>query len=341
VITQRGPDPSTVAEAIALASRAPSIHNTQPWRWQLAASSLQLHADPTRRLAVADPTGRSMLISCGATLHHLRVAMAARGWASEIIRLPSEDASGVPPTFLASLVFDPADPTADDLALAAAIPKRRTDRRSMSSWPVSDERIAKLVGVAAQQGAVLQPLLAPLDAAIWDRLARRVARHRRVDPAYLAEIQAWLRLGAEDADFSADDGIPVANLLSPHDDVWGVDPPDRFPDGRLPNALAEGEPPVSVPLLITTSSDDALSRLRAGEALSAVLLESARCGLATRLDSQPIEVGLTRTVLERQLLNSTRSPQLLVRVGWPASSEEVPATPRREVDEVLAVDGGW
>jgi hypothetical protein len=64
---------------VSLATRAPSIHNSQPWQWRLADSSMHLFADTSRLLPATDPDGRDLLLSCGATLHHLRVALAAEG----------------------------------------------------------------------------------------------------------------------------------------------------------------------------------------------------------------------------------------------------------------------
>ena len=75
--------------------------------------------------------------------------------------------------------------------------------------------------------------------------------------------------------------------------------------------------------------------MRAGEALSAVLLEATRRGLATRIDSQVVEVEAARQILEDRVLEGTKSAQLLIRVGWPVDDAEIPATPRRETSEVL------
>ena len=64
-----------------LACRAPSLHNTQPWRWTFDGAGLHLFADRLRVVLSTDSTGREVLLSCGAVLDHLRVAMAAAGWA--------------------------------------------------------------------------------------------------------------------------------------------------------------------------------------------------------------------------------------------------------------------
>src|SRR5437763_6409752 len=126
------PDDETVRSAIELAIQAPSIHNSQPWRWRVADRSLHLFSDPSRQLPATDPAGRDLMVSCGAVLHHARVAFAALGWASTVHRLPNP----AEPDHLAAVEFSRHDPTADDIALAAAIGHRRTDRRRFSSWPV-------------------------------------------------------------------------------------------------------------------------------------------------------------------------------------------------------------
>ena len=127
------PDDQTVRSVIALALRAPSIHNSQPWRWVIGDNSVHLFADPDRQLPVADPDSRDLLVSCGAALHHLRVAFAAVGWATTVHRLPNP----AQPDHLAAVECIPRTATAGDITLAAAISHRRTDRRRFSSWAVA------------------------------------------------------------------------------------------------------------------------------------------------------------------------------------------------------------
>ena len=67
--------PADLAEAVERALRAPSVHNTQPWLWRINPRVIELHADWTRHLAATDPDRRDVLLSCGAALHHLQVAL--------------------------------------------------------------------------------------------------------------------------------------------------------------------------------------------------------------------------------------------------------------------------
>ena len=79
------------------ALRAPSVHNTQPWRWRLGDDAVQLHADRGRHLVATDPDGRDLVLSCGAALHHLLVALAAQGVEVEVDRLPDPEDTGTSP----------------------------------------------------------------------------------------------------------------------------------------------------------------------------------------------------------------------------------------------------
>jgi len=70
---------SDLVTAVEDSLKAPSVHNTQPWRWRFGRNDAELHADRGRQLTGTDPEGRDLMLSCGAALHHLRVALAARG----------------------------------------------------------------------------------------------------------------------------------------------------------------------------------------------------------------------------------------------------------------------
>jgi hypothetical protein len=72
-------DPRSVRSALDLATQAPSIHNSQPWHRLLGQCALHLHADSRRWLRATDSSGRGLIVSCGAALHHLRVAVTATG----------------------------------------------------------------------------------------------------------------------------------------------------------------------------------------------------------------------------------------------------------------------
>ncbi|MGH4025191.1 MAG: Acg family FMN-binding oxidoreductase [Pseudonocardiaceae bacterium] len=321
------PDDETVRSVIALAVRAPSIHNSQPWRWVTGASSVHLFADPDRQLPATDPDGRDLLVSCGAALHHLRVAFAAAGWATTVHRLPNP----AEPAHLAAVECSPRASTAEDIALAAAIPRRRTDRRRFSSWHVPVDLLDILTERAAGQGAILAPATDPHDRLQLASAIAEAARQQEANPEYASELAGWAG-----SSFAATEGVPAANTPAPHT-RHGDTVLRTFPHGALAQAPESGEEDAGELLVLGTSSDDRMSQLRAGEAMSAVLLAATDFQLATCPLSQPLEIGTTRALLRERVLDGIAFPQMVLRIGWvPVNSNPLPAAPRRTLDEVLS-----
>ncbi len=312
-------DPQTVRSALALACRAPSVHNSQPWRWRVGDTSVHLYADLRRWLPATDAEGRDLVVSCGAALHHARVALAAAGLRSTVVRLPNPDDE---PDHLAAIVLAAGPPSDADLALAGAITRRRTDRRPFSTWEVPGRMVAELVTRAAEQGAVLTDVSGaggPLVAAITE-----AARIQEGAAAYRHETAMWSGRS------SGDDGIPARNLL-PH--APADTPARRFASGTIVQVDLD-EPDGAMLAVLGTASDDLLSQLRAGEALSAVSLHATTLGLATCPLSQPLEVASTRATVRDGMLQGAMSPHLVLRIGWAPGTPLTP-TPRRPIDDVL------
>src|SRR6516165_5134766 len=137
------PEPEVIRDAVMLAGRAPSLHNSQPWRWVVEDTKMHLWADPRRMLHATDHTGRELTLSCGAVLDHLRVAMAAAGWDSATERLPDPSE----PDHLATLQFRPAEPVTEaQQQRAAAILRRRTHRLPFpapAAWPAVESALRR------------------------------------------------------------------------------------------------------------------------------------------------------------------------------------------------------
>ncbi|MFI7680438.1 Acg family FMN-binding oxidoreductase [Actinophytocola sp. NPDC049390] len=321
------PDHQTVLAAIELANRAPSVHNTQPWRWLVGGDAVHLMADRARRLRVTDPDGRDLLLSCGAALHHLRVAFAALGRRTIVHRFPNEH----DPDHLAAVETRPHLPTDDDFALLRAIHRRRTDRRRYTSWEVPAAHVDLLVRRAGQAGGLLVPVI---DSAVRWQLTRAIdaaARAQAADPGYQAELTAWSRTS-----FAAKDGVLTAAGTATsirHDDTLMR----AFPGGSLDNAATgRGEPDGSELLVLATLHDDPASVLRAGEAASAVLLAATDLGLATCPLSQPFEVPATRAAVRDEVLDGAAHPHLILRVGWtPTSAPPLPRSPVRRPEDTV------
>jgi nitroreductase len=321
----------TLVSAVEQALCAPSVHNTQPWRWRITHDSVELHADGSRHLVATDPDRRDLVVSCGAALHHLLVALAAQGLEAQVDRLPDPDDS----EHLATATLRPGAGPPADAALFPAIARRRTDRRRMSHRPVPSEVLAVLIEHAHRAGAVLLPTV---DEAMRTRLTAALgeaARRQEPSAGYAVELEVWTRRYA-----GARDGLPAQSIAPAPVGAAGASPLRRFPRGQLtqPRQLPGHGPADDAAelLVIATPGDDPVDRLWAGEAASAVLLAATRLRLATTPLSQGVEVDAVRQAIQRNVLHVPEQPQLVLRVGWPASSAaELPPTPRRGLRSVL------
>ena len=147
------PDAETVRAVVDLATRAPSVHNAQPWRWDVGPRILNLFADPS------DSDRRDVVLGCGAALHHCTVALAAMGWLATIRRLPDPGDRD----HLAAIEVSMQSPSELDVMLAAAITRRRTDGGQHGSGPVPWGDIAVMGARAARAGVMLRQIVADAD----------------------------------------------------------------------------------------------------------------------------------------------------------------------------------
>lgn len=326
-MTVRSPGTETLRTALSLANRAPSIHNSQPWHWQVGAHSVHLYADESLRLAHTDPDARDLIVSCGAALNHCAVALTALGWPPKIRRRPNPD----DPSHLASLELHPHPPSESDIALAAAIPRRRTDRRHFNDWPVSLADIALMGSRAARAGVTMRRV--ELTPAFRTTLALSVGQHA-ADPEYLAELTGWTGRHASTV------GVPARN--TPKSDPTAPVPARLFAGTTLSQpAGAEPSQDSGVVLALGTATDDVMGRLRGGEAASIVMLTATTLGLATCAITEPLEISATRDAIRDDVFDDVMYPQILLRVGWaPVNADPLPATPRRPLGELATwLDG--
>lgn len=320
----------TIRTALLLAARAPSVHNSQPWRWRVhessTAATVDLFVDPGLQLRQVDPDGRGMVLSCGAALHHLVVALAALGCRCKVHRLPDPGN----PDHLASIELCHSGPAHEleqvDISLAAAIPRRRTDRRYFSDWPVAAADIA-LMGARAARGGVMLRRVDELDR-LNAVVARAVFEHDR-DYDYLSELTVW------SGRYKSVAGVPARSVPPPSADA--AIPGRVFAGPALSQpAGATGADDRAVMLALGTETDDRLAQLRSGEATSLVLLTATALGLAGCPVTEPLEIAETRAAVRRDVFGTGGYPQMLLRVGWaPINADPLPATPRRALDDTV------
>lgn len=319
-----GAPASVIRECLSAAVAAPSVHNSQPWRFRLGAEVVDVLVDRRRQVRVLDPDGREMFISVGAAVFNLRVALRARGWESRV-RLTPDPAQ---PDLAATVRIGRAAAAPPAVvALAGAIPRRHTNRRPFADTPIPVATLTELENAARDEGASL--LIA--DPIVRDgviSLTRTAENRMRTDPRYRAELAEW----TTPPGIGRRDGVP-REAFPPRDDQVALPLRDFALGHGAPTTIIAFEPNPTIVLLFT-AGDTSTDWLRAGAALQRVLLTATLRGLAATPLSQ-----LTEIPPLRELLADTSTGgvvQTVLRMGFPTAPAA--ATARRPLDDVLLAE---
>jgi len=317
------PAVEALVDAVATATRAPSMHNTQPWRFRVSPEAIEVHVDPERVLPVADPTWRAARLACGAALFNLRLALAVQGWSPVVTLMPDHRVA----TLVARLTFEHARPASpEERALFEAIPRRRSNRYPFLDTPIPLEHRARLRDAAARESAWLDFLLGPAAISMISELAHAADRQLNRNPDYRAEIAGWTRYDGE----PCTDGVPEA-AGGPVPQPYELLPRRDFGSREPSRRDYETEPLIGV---LGSLSDLPVDQLMAGQALQRVLLTATHHGLVASLISQPIEVAEIREQL-RIGLGRYGPPQILLRIGYGTPGVSAPRRPASEVVEFV------
>lgn len=319
-------DVEVVKRAVQLACRAPSVHNSQPWRWVAEGARLHLFVDRCRWVHSADRSGREAIISCGAVLDHLRIAMVAAGWQAHIERFPNPNNRD----HLASLEFSPLEFVTDtQRERAEAILQRRTDRLPLAR-PTYWASFEPVLRTCVDDNIALLDVLSDEVRPQLAEASQLTEALRRDDASYHAELQWWT------SPFALSEGVPPDALASASE-RQRVDLARDFPARGRAERRADVAVDWSKVLVLSTAEDTRREVLRCGEALSTVLLECTMAGMATCTLTHLIEFRDSRDIV-RTLIGERGEPQVLIRVGIAPPMEDLPAaTPRRPLDDVLEI----
>jgi hypothetical protein len=315
-------DAATLEKLISAAIAAPSMHNTQPWRYRLDpdTTTIEVRAAPERALRHADPMGRALHVSVGAAVFNLRVAVAHFGW-EPVLRLLPRPAE---PGLLAAVRL--AGPRSAGRRhrpdLYDTLWRRHSSRFPFTGRAVPPEVLAEIAEAAAGEGARLA-FPGPGEVARILRLTAEGERYNAADRGRGAESRSWVREGSPD-------GLPGA-ALGPYDATGHIPVRDFTglrPGIRPRSAHFEKQPVVGV---LATAHDTRADWLRAGLGLQHALLVATAHQVRTSLFSQAVEWPELRWAL-RDPRAGHEHVQMLIRFGY---GPDGPATPRRPAGDAL------
>ncbi|MDN3359762.1 hypothetical protein [Actinomadura sp. DC4] len=293
---------------IEAAGQAPSVHNTQPWWFGVRGSRLTVHADADRRLDVADPDGREMLISCGAALFTLRLAARHLGYAAEERLWPDPERT----MLLADVDIARQRPaTADEQRMFAQVSRRRTHRGGFTPERPPPALLSKLSNEARREGASLRLVADPRARQAMAALSETAEQTQRLSVDYTTEVARWAPAPGD----HRNDGVqPGAYPREPRHTAPYFATRDFARGQGWGHHDGDSRDATGTVALLMTPGDTPADWLNAGMALQRVLLCAAEEDVSAAFHTQALELPELRDFIRTRFCGGAH-PQMLMRLG--------------------------
>lgn len=317
-------EPLDLRELGRLGALAASSHNTQPWRFRLAAGALSIEPDLSRRCPAVDPDESHLYKSLGCAAENIVHAAAAQGQVAHL-RFDA-GTSRLPIAFERS-------PSARAGPLFHAIVLRQCTRSRYGGQALERDALLRLEAAGAGEGVRTIILV---ERARIARVADYVAEGNRLqfgDAEFRAELIRWIRFNPRAA-IACRDGLAGRTSGQPPLPSWlGRALAPFLLTGRSQNRRDIGDILGSGAIAIFVATrDDPAAWVETGRAYERVALEATALGIANAFINQPIEVRPLRPQLESWLGLSGERALLMARLGH---GPRTPFSLRRPLDDVI------
>lgn len=309
-----------LTELLAYAAKAPSGHNTQPWKFRAGGHTIEVLPDFGFALPVVDGNHRELYISLGCAVENLCIAANHFRYEAVVTR---QDREGI-------TIGLTRNEACKENPLFRQIAKRQTNRSVYTGKKISDAALGALQSVPVEKGVSVY--LTDVDSPDGNRLAEWVFKgneYQMSDPAFKNELLSWMRFNARHA-AATNDGLVYR--------VFGNPPLPRFlakpvvslflkPD-KQNKADKEKIRSSSHFALFSCCTDTPGMWINAGRTLQRFLLRATETGIACAYLNQPCETATLAGEMRRSLPVKGNYPAVLLRIGYAAP---VPYSPRRKI----------
>lgn len=314
-------------EMIEAAIKAPSAHNTQPWKFKIYEDYIEIHPDFTRHTPIADPYCRELYISLGCATENFCLAAAKKHYIS---KCSMHDCEGK--------TIIRVELTKDDAvlpeSLVNAIHYRHTNRKKYDFHLIPDEIISQLLALKKEDG--ISAYFYKKGEKTFDLFTNLVKQSNYVlynNFAFKKELLHWIRFNKRHA-LKTKDGLTYNSL--------GFPPVPSFLGN--PIAYSQLKPNVQIKdyerkifssshlVLFTAQGNRPIDCIYLGMYLERMQLKMHELGIAYTYLNQPCELPEFVNEIKKQLSLTLEYPHILLRIGY---SRKSVLSPRREITEVV------
>lgn len=317
-----------IKELVAYAIKAPSGHNTQPWKFKVSETSIRIMPDYNRRLEVVDPDDHALFISLGCALENLLIAARHAGYSPTVsyhLHNTSEEYVQV------DLV---PDTIAGQTDLFDAIEKRQSTRATYNRAAIPAEHLKKLQEAAATQNSVSCRIIEDKqEIAAITQLVKEANIRQFKNEHFRKEMENWIRFNDKTASTSRD-GLRSAVMGSPAVPTWFGKLYFNYlvsPTKEAEKAAA-GIASSSALAVFVTEDSTKEGWVKLGQSFERFALRATALGIKHAHLNMPCEEVPVRQKLKQLLGYTTAEPLLLIRLGY---GDTMPMSFRRPLEEVL------
>lgn len=306
------------------ASKAPSGHNTQPWKFHVAEAAITIIPDLEAALPVVDGNNRELFISLGCAAENLCMAAGYFGYTAHITECSIKGII----VKLSKNELAVKDP------LFHQIEKRQTNRSIYNGHQISDEILDRLQSVRKENG--VQFYFTEIGTPLADTITRYIMKGNEIqmkDIAFKNELLSWMRFNKKQVE-ATHNGLSYL--------VFGNPPLPRilarpivslFLRPKVQNKSDRRKTDSSSHFVVCTTQQDTIKEwIALGQTLQRFLLKATESGISYAFLNQPCEVKALAADLREKLPVNKEYPTLIMRIGY---AKPTPYSPRKEIEIMI------
>lgn len=311
-------------EIARYASKAPSGHNTQPWKFRIIGDAITVVPCLDVALPIVDNDNRELYISLGCALENLCIAASHFGYEAQVAACNAENIT----VKLISKQDTPED------RLFHQIEKRQTNRSIYNSDKVSDETLKQLQSIHKE--ADIELYFTEIGTPIANVLTRYIMKGNEIqmnDKAFKNELLSWMRFNKKQIE-TTQSGLSYRVFGNPPlPGILARPIVSSFLKPAVQNKSDKKKIDSSSHFVVFTTRQNTLNEwINTGRVLQRFLLKATERGIACAFLNQPCEIATLASLLQETLPINKDYPTLIVRMGY---AQPLPYAPRKEISTLL------